>query len=97
MSTAATARARKPSASALAIGCSMTAKGWSAMPCTRAISAAASTKAEVMTDTAGTPPTSAVTASCRLHDEQLPQSPTPLSTASQPMASAISSASAGAL
>ncbi len=67
------------------------------MPCTRAISSAASANADVITDTAGTPPSSAVTESCTLHDEQLPQSPTPLNTASQPRASAIRSASAGAL
>jgi hypothetical protein len=96
-STAACARAIRPASSALEIGCWITAKRWSGTPCARAMTSAASTKAVVITETAGTPRRSAVTASCKLHDEQLPQSPTPLSTASQPSASAISSSSAGAL
>lgn len=61
------------------------------------MSAAASENGDVMTLTAGTPLRSAITASCKLHDEQLPQSPTPLNTASHPIASFISSTSAGAL
>ena len=51
----------------------------------------------VITLIAGTPTRSAATASCRLHDEQLPQSPTPASTASQPIASANNACCAGAL
>ena len=48
-----------------------------------AISSAALTKRVVITPMAGTPCRSAATASCRLHDEQLPQSPTPANTACQ--------------
>jgi hypothetical protein len=41
------------------------------------MSVAPETNASVMTATEGVPACSAATASCRLHDEQLPQSPTP--------------------
>ena len=51
----------------------------------------------VITLKAGTWSLSAVTESCRLHDEQLPQSPRPETTASQPLISATIWASAGAL
>jgi hypothetical protein len=43
------------------------------------------------------PSRSAVTESCRLHDEQLPQSPTPVTTACQRRSSSTMSGSAGAL
>lgn len=79
------------------MGCSITVNGCSGTPCTRAISSAASMNALVITLIAGTPTRSAATASCRLHDEQLPQSPTPASTASQPIASANNACCAGAL
>ena len=52
------------------------------MPSTRPIISAALAKRVVMTLKAGTPERSAVTESCRLHDEQLPQSPMPEMTAS---------------
>ena len=67
------------------------------MPSTRPIVSAALTKRSVMTPKAGTPSFSAVTASCRLHDEQLPQSPMPETTASHCLISATMWASAGAL
>ena len=58
---------------------------------------AALTKRVVMTATAGTPRRSAVMESCRLHDEQLPQSPIPVTIASQLAISLTIYASAGAL
>ena len=61
------------------------------------IISAALAKHAVMTPKAGTPSLSAVTASCRLHDEQLPQSPRPVTTASHCLISATIWASAGAL
>ena len=61
------------------------------------MSSAALAKREVITPTAGTPCRSDTTASCRLHDEQLPQSPTPANTACQLVISATMGASAGAL
>ena len=67
------------------------------MPSTRAISSAALTKRVVITPRAGIPRCSAVTASCKLHDEQLPQSPIPVTAASQPPISATIQGSAGAL
>ena len=57
---------------------------------------AASTNPVVITPTAGVPRRSAVTASCKLHDEQLPQSPVPANIAAQVDASFINSGSAGA-
>ena len=57
---------------------------------------AASTNPVVMTPTAGVPRRSEVMASCKLHDEQLPQSPVPANRADQVAASSISSSSAGA-
>jgi hypothetical protein len=51
----------------------------------------------VMMPTEGLPILSPITASCKLHDEQLPQSPMPATTASQPAASSTKWASAGAL
>jgi len=67
------------------------------MPRTRAINSAALTNRSVITAIAGTPRRSAVTASCKLHDEQLPQSPIPLMTASHDVISAAICGSAGAL
>ena len=48
------------------------------MPNTFAMSSAALTKLLVITPTAGVPTRSLLIASCKLHDEQLPQSPRPL-------------------
>jgi hypothetical protein len=45
----------------------------------------------------GNPARSPTTASCKLHDEQLPQSPIPLITASSPATRSQIAASAGAL
>jgi hypothetical protein len=58
------------------------------MPSTRRIKSAALTNRVVITLTAGTPKRSAATESCKLHDEQLPQSPMPVTTASQFLISA---------
>jgi hypothetical protein len=49
----------------------------------------------VITPTAGMPSFSAEMASCRLHDEQLPQSPIPVMMASHALNSAISARGAG--
>ena len=51
----------------------------------------------VMTPAAGSPSLSAITASCKLHDEQLPQSPMPETSACQRAESRKSGGSAGAL
>ena len=59
------------------------------MPSARLISSAALANLDVMTPMAGMPSFSAATASCKLHDEQLPQSPMPATTASHPRASAM--------
>ena len=67
------------------------------MPSARRISFAADTNWSVMIPSAGTPSLSAAIASCRLHDEQLPQSPTPAIMASQVAASSMIARSAGAL
>jgi hypothetical protein len=61
------------------------------------MSSAALAKRVVITPTAGTPLRSAATVSCKLHDEQLPQSPTPANTACQLVISCMTWASAGAL
>src|SRR6516225_2213332 len=61
------------------------------------MSSAALTNCAVITAIAGIPRRSAVTASCKLHDEQLPQSPIPVTTASQLPISATICGSAGAL
>jgi hypothetical protein len=79
------------------MGCSMTTNGYPSAPSTLAISSAALTNWEVIIPTDGNPRRSPAIASCKLHDEQLPQSPIPAMTASQLGASAIMSGSAGAL
>ena len=55
------------------------------------------TKRSVMTAAAGMPRRSAARASCILHDEQLPQSPTAETIASAALSSPKSSAGAGRL
>jgi hypothetical protein len=67
------------------------------IPSTRLINSAAVTKRVVITAMAGTPRRSATMESCRLHDEQLPQSPMPVTMASQLAISPTMWASAGAL
>ncbi len=67
------------------------------MPNTRLINSAALTNRVVITATAGTPRRSATTESCKLHDEQLPQSPMPVTIASQFAISPTIYPSAGAL
>ena len=62
---------------ALLTGWSITEKSYPSAPKTRDINSAALTKFRVITPTAGTPSRSAAIASCKLHDEQLPQSPRP--------------------
>lgn len=66
-------------------------------PSTLLIRFAALTKLVVITATAGTPRRSEAMASCKLHDEQLPQSPMPVTAKSQLTTSDIIAASAGAL
>ena len=61
------------------------------------MSSAALANFVVMMATEGIPSLSPATASCKLHDEQLPQSPTPATKACHCFASSIISASAGAL
>ena len=51
----------------------------------------------VITPTAGTPTRSAAIASCKLHDEQLPQSPIPVIASCQLAAASMMAGSAGAL
>jgi hypothetical protein len=58
---------------------------------------AALTNMDVMMPTEGSPSRSPTMASCRLHDEQLPQSPTPVTRTCQRAASLSSPGSAGAL
>ena len=67
------------------------------MPSTRRISSAAVTNRSVMIPSAGVPWRSTRMASCRLHDEQLPQSPTPAIAALHCAASSTIPRSAGAL
>ena len=61
------------------------------------MSSAALTKLLVITPIAGVPTRSLLIASCKLHDEQLPQSPKPVMARSQLFASSMISSSAGAL
>lgn len=75
----------------------MVTNSYVGMPRTRAMSAAALENRAVITANAGTPCRSAVIASCKLHDEQLPQSPTPVTTACHRWISSTIAASAGAL
>ena len=95
--TVACARSFSPSSSALLMGCSITQKSQSGKPSTRLINSAAFTKLLVITPTDGVPASSEATASCKLHDEQLPQSPIPVIATSQCSASLIIEVSAGAL
>ena len=71
--------------------------GRSGAPRTPAIVLAAETNSVVITDTEGVPTRSPATLSCRLHDEQLPQSPMPAMSACHRWAAVIVSATAGAL
>src|SRR5947208_12333139 len=79
------------------MGCAITAKGNSGMPETLDIARAVWTNPSVIIDVAAVPAFSTVTASCKLHDEQLPQSPTPEMTASHRLTAAITPAGAGRL
>ncbi len=67
------------------------------MPKTRAIRLAASINRFVITPTAGVPAFSHAMASCKLHEEQLPQSPGPVIANVHSLAASIISAAAGAL
>ena len=78
------------------MGWGMTAKGYSGMPQARAIARAVPVNPSVMMAAAGAPAFSMDMASCKLLDEQLPQSPTAESTASQPASSASMAGAAGA-
>jgi len=86
-----------PSSVALLTGCPIAANANPGIPSTRLMSSAALTNRVVITATAGTPSRSATMESCRLHDEQLPQSPMPVTTASQFVISPTMYPSAGAL
>ena len=79
------------------MGWAITANANSGIPETLEIAWAVWTNPSVMIPVAGIPAFSMVTASCKLHDEQLPQSPTPEMTASHRLAAAIISAGAGRL
>jgi hypothetical protein len=94
---AASALVRNTVSSLLAIGCAITANGNPGRPDTSAMVWAVCSKRSVMIAVAVMPAFSAVTASCRLHDEQLPQSPTAEITASHCFRSAITSWGAGRL
>jgi hypothetical protein len=85
------------SSEALLIGWPMTTNLYFGMPTTRHMSSAALTNGSVITAMAGTPCRSAAIESCKLHEEQLPQSPTPVTTASHFGISPMMWASAGAL
>lgn len=95
--TAALAFSRKTPSLLLLIGCGMTAKGKPGMPDTCAIAWAVCTNRSVMIAVAVIPAFSAVMASCKLHDEQLPQSPTAEIIASHCRMSAKTAAGAGRL
>jgi len=75
----------------------MTANGYSGIPETWAITRAVCTNRSVIIAVARTPVFSAEMASCKLHDEQLPQSPTAEMTASHPFIRAITAGGAGRL
>ena len=83
--------------SLFAIGCAITAKGNSGIPDTLEMARAVWTNPSVMIAVAAIPAFSTLTASCKLHDEQLPQSPTPEMTASHRLAAAMISGGAGRL
>ena len=72
-------------------------KGYSSAPKARDIIFAALTNFEVIILIEGIPNCSDLIESCKLHDEQLPQSPTPVTTAFHFFTSVKISASAGAL
>lgn len=75
----------------------MVTNGYPSAPSTRAISSAALTNVDVMIPMEGMPSFSPAIASCKLHDEQLPQSPMPATRTSHCDASSMMSESAGAL
>ena len=85
------------SSEALLIGWPIVTNWYPGMPRTRHMSSAALAKRSVITPIAGTPCRSAAIESCKLHDEQLPQSPTPVTTACHLLISSTMAASAGAL
>ncbi len=95
--TAVSAFSRSTVSLLLLIGWVITAKGYSGIPDTWAMTRAVCTNRSVIIAVAGTPAFSAEMASCKLHDEQLPQSPTAEITASHPFISATTAAGAGRL
>lgn len=82
---------------ALLMGWGISTNGYPSAPSTPAISSAAEMNFSVMMLTDGMPFRSPVTLSCKLLDEQLPQSPTPATNACQVFARSMISAVAGAL
>jgi hypothetical protein len=95
--TASAALARRIASSLLLIGCGITANGNPGMPDTWAMAWAVCTKRSVMIAVAVIPAFSAAMASCTLHDEQLPQSPTAEMTAAHGFIAAMTSGGAGRL
>jgi hypothetical protein len=95
--TAARAFSRRTASVLLLIGWAITANGYPGLPETCAITLAVCTNRSVMTAVARIPRCSANRASCKLHDEQLPQSPTAEITASHPVICANTSGGAGRL
>ena len=91
------AAAASSSPVALLMGCGTVTNGKPSAPRTCAINSAAETNCSVITDTDGVPERSPATLSCKLHDEQLPQSPIPAMSACQRSASSMMGRSAGAL
>lgn len=75
---------RSTSSLLFAIGCAITAKGYPGNPFNSPITSALRTNRSVIMPTAGIPSRSASMASCRLHDEQDPQSPVAARIASAP-------------
>jgi hypothetical protein len=88
---------RSIASSLLLIGCGITANGNPAMPETCAMTCAVCTNRSVTIAVAAIPACSAEMASCKLHDEQLPQSPTAEMMASQRFRLAMISGGAGRL
>lgn len=88
-----------PNSSSLALltGCSITAYWNPGEPSALAIRSAALMNLAVITPSAGVPTRSLLIASCKLHEEQLPQSPRPVMARSQSRALSIILSSAGAL
>ncbi len=82
---------------ALLMGWGTVTNGSPGAPSTIAMVSAADTNSLVITETDGMPTRSPATLSCKLHDEQLPQSPMPAMSACHVEAAPMMSEPAGAL